>query len=114
MKLSLNEMIKFAKEIISLSNEIRTVRSEDDVNTSKAAEIKFILYNDWCGRFESLELAKYTLKAIYMHKDEWSTDDELYLSDILEKHLTKDDAIYDLEATMLCILYNVKSDVEYF
>lgn len=114
MKLSLNEMIKFAKEIISLSNEIRTVRNKDDVNTSKAAEIKFILYNDWCGRFESLELAKYTLKAIYMHKDEWSTDDEEYLSSVLEGHPMKDDAIYDLEATMLCILYNVKSDVEYF
>ena len=114
MKLSLNEMIKFAKEIISLSNEIRTVRNEDDVNTSKAAEIKFILYNDWCGRFESLELAKYTLKAIYMHKDEWSTDDEEYLSGILEEQPMKDNAIYDLEATMLCILYNVECDVEYF
>ena len=114
MKLTLNEMINYAKEIIRLSNEVRTVRSEDDVDTGKAAEIKFILYNDWCGRFESLELAKYTLKAIYMHKDEWSTDDEEYLSSALEEQPMKDDAIYDLEATMLCILHNVKSDVEYF
>ena len=114
MKLSLNEMIKFAKEVISLSNKARTVRNKDEVDNSKAAEIKFILYNDWCDRFESVELAKYTLRGIVAHKDEWSKDDELYLSSILEEQPTKDDAIYDLEATMLCILYYTKSDVEYF
>lgn len=114
MKISLNEMVEYGKEVISLSNKVKTARNKDEVDNSRAIEIKSILYNDWCSRFESLELAKYTFKAIYMHKDEWSTDDEYYLSEIIEKHLTKDDIIYDLEATMLCILYYAKSDVEYF
>lgn len=114
MKLSLEEVEKYANEIIKLSNEARTVRNKDEVDGSRAAEIKSILYSDWCSRFESLALAKYAFKAIYMHKDEWSTDDEFYLSEVLEKHSTKDDVIYDLEATILCILDSVKSDIEYF
>ena len=113
-KITLEEMKEYAKEIIKLSSKVSTVRNKDEVDASRAVEIKSILYNDWCNRFESLELAKFSLQAIIADKDEWCRDDSDFLQDILDEVPMKDDVIYDLEATMLSILYGTKSDIEYF
>ena len=54
------------------------------------------------------------MQAIIADKDEWCRDDSDFLQDILDEVPMKDDAVYDLEATMLCMLYGTKSDIEYF
>ena len=113
-KITLEEMVEYAKEIIKLSSKVRSVKDKDNIDNIRSAEIKSILYNDWCKRFESLNLAKFALQAIIADKDEWGRDDAIYLKDILDEVPMKDDAIYDLEATMLCILHHIESDVEYF
>lgn len=112
-KLTLKEITDYAKDVIELTNKVYTVKGIDTINTEKASELKCILYNDWCKRFESLNLAKFALKAILADKDEWCRDDEIFLKDILEEHPMKDDTIYDLEATMLAILKYVDDDLEY-
>ena len=113
-KLTLEEMKEYAKEIIKLSGKVRTIKDKDNIDNIMSAEIKSILYNDWCKRFESLELAKFSLQAIIADKDEWCRDDSDFLQGILDEVPMKDDAIYDLEATMLSILYGIRSDIEYF
>lgn len=113
-KITLKEMIDYANDVIELTNKVYSVKNTDVVNTEKASELKCILYNDWCKRFESLNLAKFALKAILADKDEWCRDDEIFLKDILEEHPMKDDVIYDLEATMLAILKCIDDDLEYY
>ena len=114
-KITLKEMIDYANDVryyykheYSFSNEEKA-----EMNT-KMCELKCILYNDWCKRFESLNLAKFTLKAILADKDEWGRDDAIFLKDILEEYPMKDDTIYDLEATMLCILQYIDDDLKYY
>ena len=114
-KITLKEMTDYAKDVrYYCKHEYSFSDDEKAEMDMKMCELKCILYNDWCKRFESLNLAKFALKAILADKDEWGRDDAVFLKDILEEYPMKDDAIYDLEATMLCILNHIESDVEYF
>lgn len=113
-KITLKEMVDYAKEIVKLCNTVETVKSDEEIELRKKSELKMILFSDWCKRFESKELAKFALNAIISDKDEWGRDDSEFLEDILGEVPMKNDAIYDLEATMLTILYYVHDDAEYF
>lgn len=112
-KITLKEMTDYTKDVIKFSETKRETANTKEYE-ARMSELKCILYNDWCKRFESLNLAKFTLKAILADKDEWGRDDALYLKDILDEHTMKDDAIYDLEATMLAILKCIDDDLEYY
>ena len=112
-KITLKEMTDYAKDVIKFSETKRETANTEEYE-ARMSELKCILYNDWCKRFESLNLAKFTLKAILADKDEWGRDDDFYLKDIIEENPIKNDAIYDLEATMLAILVFVDDDLKYY
>ena len=114
-KISLEEMIEYGKEVVYYYKN-RYNLSSDEKNTmaTRTRELKSKLYDDWCKRFDSIELAKFCLRAILADKDEWSRDDEIYLEEILDESPMDSDAIYDLEATMLSILYYRHTDIKYF
>jgi hypothetical protein len=115
MKLSLEEMIEYSKEVVYYyRNEYNLSNEEKTEMATKMRELKSKLYDDWCKRFDSVELAKFCLRAILADKDEWSRDDEIYLEEILDEVPMDDDAIYDLEATMLSILQLRHTDIKYF
>lgn len=115
MKLSLEEMIEYSKEVVYYyRNKYNLSNDEKDTMVTRTREIKSKLYDDWCKRFDSVELAKFCLRAILADKDEWSRDDSIYLKEILDEVPMKDNAIYDLEATMLSILQLRHTDIKYF
>lgn len=111
-KISLEEMIKYAEEVIGLADSVCTVKNENEVDCKRASEIKRVIYDDWCSRFESLALAKYTLRGIIAHKDEYWEDDTTYLEEVLKYR--KDDTIYELEATILAVLNYTNDDIKYY
>lgn len=114
-KISLEEMIKYSKEVVYYyRNKYNLSDDEKDTMVTRTRELKSKLYNDWCKRFDSIELAKFCLRAILADKDEWSRDDEIYLEEILDESPMDSDAIYDLEATVLSILYYRHTDIKYF
>lgn len=114
-KITLKEMTDYAKDVRHYYKHEYSFSGDEKVEMDmKMRELKCILYNDWCKRFESLNLAKFALKAILADKDEWGRDDAIFLKDILEEYPVKDDAIYDLEATMLCILQYIGDDLKYY
>ena len=114
-KISLEEMIECSKEVVYYyRNEYSLSNDEKITMVTKMRELKSKLYDDWCKRFDSIELAKFCLRAVLADKDEWSRDDEIYLEEILDEVPMDDDAIYDLEATMLSILYYRHTDIKYF
>lgn len=114
-KISLEEMIEHANVVrYYYKHEYGFSSDEAAEMTTKIRELKSKLYDDWCGRFESLALAKFTLKAVLADKDEWGRDDSIYLKEILDEVPMKDNAIYDLEATMLSILQLRHTDIKYF
>lgn len=114
-KISLEEMIKCSKEVVYYyRNKYNLSNDEKDTMVTRTRELKSKLYNDWCKRFDSIELAKFCLRAILADKDEWSRDDEIYLEEILDESPMDSDAIYDLEATVLSILYYRHTDIKYF
>lgn len=115
-KISLEEMIEYSKEVVHYYRNKYNL-SDDEKNTmaTRTREIKSKLYDDWCKRFDSVELAKFCLRAILADKDEWSRDDEIYLEELLNKDIdTRYDIVYDLEATMLSILQLRHTDIKYF
>ena len=115
-KISLEEMIKCSKEVVYYYRNKYNL-SDDEKNTmaTSTREIKSKLYDDWCKRFDSVELAKFCLRAILADKDEWSRDDEIYLEELLNTDVhTRYDIVYDLEATMLSILQLRHTDIKYF
>lgn len=116
MKLSLEEMIEYSKEIVYYyRNKYNLSSDEKDTMITRTREIKSKLYDDWCKRFDSVELAKFCLRAILADKDEWSRDDEIYLEELLNKDIdTRYDIVYDLEATMLSVLQLRHTDIKYF
>lgn len=116
MKLSLEEMIEYSKEVVYYYRNKYNL-SDDEKNTmiTRTREIKSKLYDDWCKRFDSVELAKFCLRAVLADKDEWSRDDEIYLEELPNKDIdTRYDILYDLEATMLSILQLRHTDIKYF
>ena len=115
-KISLEEMIKCSKEVVYYyRNEYSLSNDEKAEMATKMRELKAKLYDDWCKRFDSVELAKFCLRAILADKDEWSRDDEIYLEELLNKDIdTRYDILYDLEATMLSILQLRHTDIKYF
>jgi hypothetical protein len=116
MKLSLEEMIEYSKEIVYYyRNKYNLSSDEKDTMVTRTRELKSKLYDDWCKRFDSIELAKFCLRAVLADKDEWSRDDEIYLEELLNKDIdTRYDILYDLEATMLSILQLRHTDIKYF
>lgn len=115
-KISLEEMIEYSKEVVYYYRNKYNL-SDDEKNTmaTRTREIKSKLYDDWCKRFDSVELAKFSLRAVLADKDEWSRDDEIYLEELLNKDIdTRYDILYDLEATMLSILQLRHTDIKYF
>ena len=115
-KISLEEMIEYSKEIVYYyRNKYNLSSDEKDTMATRTREIKSKLYDDWCKRFDSIELAKFCLRAVLADKDEWSRDDEIYLEELLNKDIdTRYDILYDLEATMLSILQLRHTDIKYF
>ena len=115
-KITLEEMIKYSKEIVYYyRNKYNLSSDEKDTMITRTREIKSKLYDDWCKRFDSVELAKFSLRAVLADKDEWSRDDEIYLEELLNKDIdTRYDILYDLEATMLSILQLRHTDIKYF
>lgn len=115
MKLSLEEMMEYSKEVVYYYRNKYNL-SDDEKNTmvARTREIKSKLYDDWCKRFDSVELAKFCLRAILADKDEWSRDDEIYLEELLNNVHARYDIVYDLEATMLSILQLRHTDIKYF
>ena len=115
-KISLEEMIEYSKEVVYYyRNKYNLSNDEKDTMVTRTCELKSKLYNDWCKRFDSIELAKFCLRAILADKDEWSRDDEIYLEELLNKDIdTRYDILYDLEATMLSILQLRHTDIKYF
>lgn len=115
-KISLEEMIEYSKEVVYYyRNKYNLSNDEKDTMVTRTRELKSKLYNDWCKRFDSIELAKFCLRAILADKDEWSRDDEIYLEELLNKDIdTRYDILYDLEATMLSILQLRHTDIKYF
>lgn len=116
MKLSLEEMMEYSKEVVYYYRNKYNL-SDDEKNTmaTRTRELKGKLYDDWCKRFDSVELAKFCLRAILADKDEWSRDDEIYLEELLNIDVhTRYDIVYDLEATMLSILQLRHTDIKYF
>ena len=115
-KISLEEMIEYSKEVVYYyRNKYNLSNDEKDTMVTRTRELKSKLYNDWCKRFDSIELAKFCLRAILADKDEWSRDDEIYLEELLNKDIdTRYDIVYDLEATMLSILQLRHTDIKYF
>ena len=115
-KISLEEMIEYSKEVVYYYRNKYNL-SDDEKNTmiTRTREIKSKLYDDWCKRFDSVELAKFCLRAVLADKDECSRDDEIYLEELLNKDIdTRYDILYDLEATMLSILQLRHTDIKYF
>lgn len=115
-KISLEEMIEYSKEVVYYYRNKYNL-SDDEKNTmaTRTREIKSKLYDDWCKRFDSVELAKFSLRAVLADKDEWSRDDEIYLEELLNKDIDiRYDILYDLEATMLSILQLRHTDIKYF
>lgn len=115
-KITLEEMIEYSKEVVYYYRNKYNL-SDDEKNTmaTRTREIKSKLYDDWCKRFDSVELAKFSLRAVLADKDEWSRDDEIYLEELLNKDIdTRYDILYDLEATMLSILQLRHTDIKYF
>lgn len=115
-KISLEEMIEYSKEVVYYyRNKYNLSNDEKDTMATRTREIKSKLYDDWCKRFDSVELAKFCLRAILADKDEWSRDDEIYLEELLNKDIDiRYDILYDLEATMLSILQLRHTDIKYF
>lgn len=115
-KISLEEMIEYSKEVVYYyRNKYNLSNDEKDTMVTRTRELKSKLYDDWCKRFDSVELAKFCLRAILADKDEWSRDDEIYLEELLNKDIdTRYDILYDLEATMLSILQLRHTDIKYF
>ena len=115
-KISLEEMIEYSKEVVYYyRNKYNLSSDEKDTMVARTREIKSKLYDDWCKRFDSVELAKFCLRAILADKDEWSRDDEIYLEELLNKDIdTRYDIVYDLEATMLSVLQLRHTDIKYF
>nr|DAN71896.1 MAG TPA: hypothetical protein [Caudoviricetes sp.] len=115
-KITLEEMIEYSKEVVYYyRNKYNLSNDEKDTMVTRTREIKSKLYDDWCKRFDSVELAKFCLRAILADKDEWSRDDEIYLEELLNKDThTRYDIVYDLEATMLSILQLRHTDIKYF
>lgn len=115
-KITLEEMIEYSKEVVYYyRNKYNLSNDEKDTMVTRTRELKSKLYNDWCKRFDSIELAKFCLRAILADKDEWSRDDEIYLEELLNKDIdTRYDILYDLEATMLSILQLRHTDIKYF
>lgn len=115
-KISLEEMIEYSKEVVYYyRNKYNLSDDEKNIMATRTREIKSKLYDDWCKRFDSVELAKFCLRAILADKDEWSRDDEIYLEELLNKDIdTRYDIVYDLEATMLSILQLRHTDIKYF
>ena len=115
-KITLEEMIEYSKEVVYYyRNKYNLSNDEKDTMVTRTREIKSKLYDDWCKRFDSVELAKFCLRAILADKDEWSRDDEIYLEELLNKDIdTRYDILYDLEATMLSILQLRHTDIKYF
>ena len=114
MKLSLEEVEKYAEEVVYYYRNKYNL-SDDEKNTmaTRTREIKSKLYDDWCKRFDIVELAKFCLRAILADKDEWGRDDEIYLEELLNKDIdTRYDILYDLEATMLSILQLRHTDIK--
>lgn len=116
MKISLEEIIEYSKEVVYYyRNEYSLSNDEKNTMVTKMRELKSKLYDDWCSRFDSIELAKFCLRAVLADKDEWSRDDEIFLEELLNKDIhTRYDILYDLEATMLAILYLRHTDIKYF
>lgn len=115
MKLSLEEMIGYSKEVVYYyRNEYNLSKEEKTEMATKMRELKAKLYDDWCKRFDTTELAKFCLRAVIADKCEYSRDDEIYLEEILDESTMDSDAIYDLEATMLSILYYRHTDIKYY
>ena len=115
-KISLEEMIEYSKEVVYYyRNKYNLSDDEKNIMATRTREIKSKLYDDWCKRFDSVELAKFCLRAILADKDEWSRDDEIYLEELLNKDIdTRYDIVYDLEATMLSVLQLRHTDIKYF
>lgn len=115
-KITLEEMIEYSKEIVYYyRNKYNLSNNEKDTMATRTREIKSKLYDDWCKRFDSVELAKFCLRAVLADKDEWSRDDERYLEELLNTDVhTIYDIVYDLEATMLSILQLRHTDIKYF
>lgn len=115
-RITLEEMIEYSKEVVYYyRNKYNLSNDEKDTMVTRTRELKSKLYNDWCKRFDSIELAKFCLRAILADKDEWSRDDEIYLEELLNKDIdTRYDILYDLEATMLSILQLRHTDIKYF
>lgn len=114
-KISLEEMIEYSKEIVYYyRNKYNLSSDEKDIMVTRTRELKSKLYDDWCKRFDSAELAKFCLRAILADKDEWSRDDEIYLEELNKDIHTRYDILYDLEATMLSILQLRHTDIKYF
>lgn len=115
-KITLEEMIEYSKEVVYYyRNKYNLSDDEKNAMATRTREIKSKLYDDWCKRFDSVELAKFCLRAILADKDEWSRDDEIYLEELLNKDIdTRYDILYDLEATMLSILQLRHTDIKYF
>lgn len=114
-KITLEEMMEYSKEVVYYYRNKYNL-SDDEKNTmaTRTREIKSKLYDDWCKRFDSVELAKFCLRAILADKDEWSRDDEIYLEELLNNVHARYDIVYDLEATMLSILQLRHTDIKYF
>lgn len=115
-KISLEEIIEYSKEIVYYyRNKYNLSSDEKDIMVTRTRELKSKLYDDWCKRFDSVELAKFCLRAILADKDEWSRDDEIYLEELINTDIhTRYDIVYDLEATMLSILQLRHTDIKYF
>lgn len=114
-KISLEEMIKCSKEVVYYyRNEYSLSNDEKAEMATKMRELKAKLYDDWCKRFDTIELAKFCLRAVIADKCEYSRDDEIYLEEILDESPMDSDVIYDLEATVLSILYYRHTDIKYF
>ena len=114
-KMSLEEMIEYSKEVVYYYRNEYSLSNEEKITmATKMRELKSKLYDDWCKRFDSVELAKFCLRAVIADKCEYSRDDEIYLEEILDESPMDSDAIYDLEATMLSILYYRHADIKYF
>ena len=115
MKLSLEEMVEYSKEVVYYyRNEYNLSKEEKTEMATKMRELKAKLYDDWCKRFDTIELAKFCLRAVIADKCEYSRDDEIYLEEILDESPMGSDATYDLEATMLSILYYRHTDIKYY
>lgn len=62
-KITLKEMTDYANDVRYYYKREYSFSGDEKVEMDmKMRELKCILYNDWCKRFESLNLAKFALR----------------------------------------------------